>query len=149
MINGVHHFGVTVRNLDKALDFFCNLLGLELVETHEASGERPETILGMPGASLRIAVLKTPDGKNLELIEYVQPKGKEIDLKTCNFGVPHIALIVNDIQKIHDELSVKGYVFNSPPYWKGESVAGQGWGVSFLKGPDGISIELMQPPKSE
>ena len=149
MISGVHHFGVTVSNLYNALDFFCNLLGLELVETREASGERPETILGMAGASLRIAVLKTPDGKNLEVIEYVQPEGKQIDLKTCNFGVPHIALIVSDIQKIYDELSAKGYVFNSPPYWKGTSVAGSGWGVCFLKGPDGISIELMQPPKGK
>ena len=147
MIIGIQHFGITVSNLDNALHFFCDLLGMEAVLIKEAGGERSSTILGIPGVTLRIAVLRTPDGKNLEVIEYVTPKGKELDLKTCNFGVPHIALVVDDIEKVCNNLTEQGYTLNNPPYWKGESVAGPNWGVCFVKGPDGISIELMQPPR--
>jgi len=147
MINRVQHFGLTVSNLDEALHFFGDLLGLEATPVRETSGERPEIILGIPGVSLRLSVVKLPDGNNLEIIQYLAPKGQKLDLKTCNPGVPHISFVVDDIQKMYDELSAKGVTFANPPYWKGESVAGAGWGVCFLRGPDGISIELMQPPK--
>jgi catechol 2,3-dioxygenase-like lactoylglutathione lyase family enzyme len=93
-----------------------------------------------------LAVVKVPDGNQIELIEYLAPKGQKVDLRTCNPGVSHLALMVDDIQRIYEDLSAKGVTFVNPPYWGGQSVAGWGWGVCFLRGPDGISIELMQPP---
>ncbi len=149
MVNYVQHFGLTVSNLDEALHFFRDLLGLEATEVRETSGERPEIILGIKGASLRLAIVKVPDGNNIEVIEYLNPKGTKLDLRTCNPGVPHIAFVVDDIQKMYEDLGAKGVKFVNPPYWGGTSVAGPGWGVCFLRGPDGISIELMQPPKEK
>ncbi|MBC8477406.1 MAG: VOC family protein [Dehalococcoidia bacterium] len=149
MVKSVQHFGLTVSNLDEARHFFHDLLGLEATEVRETSGERPEIILGIPGVSLRLCLFKLPDGNNLEVIEYLNPRGTKLDLRTCNPGVPHIAFIVDDIQKMYDELSAKGVKFVNPPYWGGESVAGPGWGVCFLRGPDGISIEFMQAPKGK
>ena len=149
MVKSIQHFGLTVSNLDEARHFFHDLLGLEATEVRETSGERPEIILGIPGVSLRLCLFKLPDGNNLEVIEYLNPRGTKLDLKTCNPGVPHIAFIVDDIQKMYDELGAKGVKFVNPPYWGGESVAGPGWGVCFLRGPDGISIEFMQAPKGK
>ena len=149
MVKSVQHFGLTVSNLDEARHFFHDLLGLEATEVRETSGERPEIILGIPGVSLRLCLFKLPDGNNLEVIEYLNPKGTKLDLKTCNPGVPHLAFIVEDIQKMYDELGARGVKFVNPPYWGGESVAGPGWGVCFLRGPDGISIEFMQAPKGK
>jgi len=149
MIKSVQHVGITVSNLDEALHFFNDLLGLEALPFREASGERIETILGIPGASLRLSGVKTPDNKNIELIEYLASKGERINLKTCNPGVTHISFVVDDIQKMYDDLTAKGVNFISPPYWGGKTIAGMDWGVCFLKGPDGISIELMQAPKDK
>ncbi len=149
MVKSVQHFGLTVSNLDEARHFFHDLLGLEATEVRETSGERPEKILGIPGASLRLCLFRLPDGNNLEVIEYLNPRGTKLDLRTCNPGVPHIAFIVDDFQKMYDELGSRGVKFVNPPYWGGESVAGAGWGVCFLRGPDGISIEFMQPPKGK
>ena len=149
MVNYVQHFGLTVSNLDEALHFFRDLLGLEATEVRETSGERPETILGIEGVSLRLAIVKVPDGNNIEVIEYLNPRGTKLDLRTCNPGVPHIAFAVDDIQKMYEDLGAKGVKFVNPPYWGGQSVAGPGWGVCFLRGPDGISIELMQSPKEK
>ncbi len=149
MVNYVQHFGLTVSNLDEALHFFRDMLGLEATEARETSGERPEIILGIKGASLRLAIVKVPDGNNIEVIEYLNPRGTKLDLRTCNPGVPHIAFVVDDIQKMYEDLGAKGVKLVNPPYWGGRSVAGPGWGVCFLRGPDGISIELMQPPKEK
>ncbi len=149
MVKSVQHFGLTVSNLDEARHFFHDLLGLEATEVRETSGDRPETILGIPGVSLRLCLFKLPDGNSLEVIEYLNPRGTKLNLRTCNPGVPHIAFIVEDIQKMYDELSARGVKFVNPPYWGGESVAGPGWGVCFLRGPDGISIEFMQAPKGK
>ena len=149
MVKYVQHFGLTVSNLDEARHFFHDLLGLEATEVRETSGERPETILGIPKVSLRLCLFKLPDGNNLEVIEYLNPRGTKLDLRTCNPGVPHIAFVVEDIQKMYDDLSAKGVKFVNPPYWGGQSVAGPGWGVCFLRGPDGISIEFMQSPKEK
>lgn len=145
----VQHFGLTVSDLDEALHFFCDLLGFEATPVRETSGERPEIILGIKGVSLRLAVVKVPDGNNIELIQYLAPEGQKIDLRTCNPGVCHISFVVKDIQKMYDDLGAAGVELVNPPYWRGESVAGSGWGVCFVRGPDGISVELMQPPKNE
>jgi catechol 2,3-dioxygenase-like lactoylglutathione lyase family enzyme len=98
------------------------------------------------GLTVSNLVVKVPDGNSLELIEYLAPKGQKIDLRTCNPGVPHVGLVVDDIQELYEDLSANGVKFVNPPYWGGQSVAGWGWRVCFLRGPDGISIELMQPP---
>lgn len=148
MINYFHHFGITVSNLEEAIHFFHDLLGMEITQIIEREGDRPETIMKMPGVRFRFCVAKTPNNESIELIEYAVPKGKKIDLSTCNPGVSHVAIVVDDIEKLYADLSAKGVPFNSPPYWwQGESVAGAGWGICFLRGPDGIPIELMQPPK--
>ncbi len=149
MVKYVQHFGLTVSNLDEARHFFHDLLGLEATEVRETSGERPEIILGIPKVSLRLCLFKLQDGNNLEVIEYLNPRGTKLDLRTCNPGVPHISFVVEDIQKMYDDLGARGVKFVNPPYWGGQSVAGPGWGVCFLRGPDGISIELMQPPKEK
>ncbi len=147
MVKRIQHFGLTVSDLDEALHFFCDLLGMEAAPVRETSGERPEIILGIPGVSLRLAVVKVPDGNNIELIQYLAPKGQKLDLRTCNPGVPHISFVVDDIEAMVKKLTAAGVILVNPPYWGGESVAGSGWGVCFLRGPDGISVELMQPPR--
>jgi catechol 2,3-dioxygenase-like lactoylglutathione lyase family enzyme len=146
MITGIQHFSFTVSNLEETLRFFHDLLGLEATPIREVKGERIEQILQMPGAWLRICNVTTPDNSNLEFIEYVAPKGEKIDLKTCNVGVAHLALEVDDIQKMYDDLTAKGVKFNHSPLWA-EAGALKGWGICYLKGPDGITLELMEAPK--
>jgi len=146
MITGIQHLSFTVSNLEEAIHFFHDLLGLEATLIREVKGERIEQILQMPGVSLRISNVTTPGNGNIELIEYVAPTGKKIDLKTCNVGVAHLALEVDDIQKTYDDLTAKGVKFNHSPLWAGAGAL-KGWGICYLKGPDGITLEMMEAPK--
>jgi glyoxylase I family protein len=145
MIKSIQHHSFTVSSIEKALHFFCDLLGMKANPIHEIkNNERFDKIVQMPGAWLRLCTIETPDNNLIELIEYVAPEGKKIDLKTCNIGVSHIAFMVEDIEKMYDALSQKGVKFNNPPLW-GKSVIGTGtWGVCYLKGPDDITFEFIE-----
>ena len=80
MIKSTEHFSFTVSNLEDTLHFFCDLLGLKASPIAEVNNEDVQMIIKMPGALLRISLVQTPDNRRIELIEYVKPKGKKIDL---------------------------------------------------------------------
>jgi len=89
-------------------------------------------------------MVSIPGGNRIELIQYVSPQGTPVDSTTCNPGAAHIALQVDDIEKMYKDLSDKGIKFINPPEW-GPGPGGTGtWGVSYLKGPDGITVEIME-----
>ena len=145
MIKGIQHFSFTVSNLEDAIHYFRDLLGLRATPIREVKGERIEKIV-MPGASLLVSNITTPDNCNIELIEYVAPKGDKIDLKTCNVGVGHVSFVVDDVQKTYDDLTANGIKFISPPQWSKEGPL-KGWAACYSKGPDGITVEFMQAPE--
>ncbi len=144
MIESAEHFSFTVSNLEETLHFFCDLLGLKATPVMEVENEGVQKIIGMPGASLRISLVEIPDKKIIELIEYVKPKGKTIDLNTSNPGVAHIAFAVGNIEQTYEDLSEKGVRFVSPPVWAPSNDGKGRWGVCYLRGPDGITLEMIE-----
>jgi lactoylglutathione lyase len=144
MIKSTEHFSFTVSNLNDSLFFFCDLLGLKATPVMEVDNEDVQKIVGIPGAHLRLSLVQVPDNKNIELIEYVKPKGKKLALKTCNPGVAHLAFVVDDIQKMYKDLSKKGVKFNNPPVLVPGNDGKGRWAVCYLKGPDDITIELIE-----
>ena len=144
MIKSTEHFSFTVSNLNDSLHFFCDLLGLKNSPVIELEDEDLQKIVGIPGARLRLSLVQVPDNKNLELIEYVKPKGKKLDLKVSNAGVAHLAFVVDDVQKMYDDLSKKGVIFNNPPILVPGNDGKGRWAVCYLKGPDDITLELIE-----
>ena len=144
MIKSTEHFSFTVSSLNGALHFFCDLLGLSATPVVEIESEGVQTIIGMPGARLRISLVQLPGDLKIELIEYVKPRGEAINLATCNPGVAHAAFLVDDIQKMYDDLSAKGVLFVSPPVWAPGNDGKGRWAVCYLRGPDGITFELIE-----
>ena len=144
MIEAVEHFSFTVSNIEAALHFFCDLLGLHATPIAEIEHNEVRKIVGMPDARLRISVVQVPGGANIELIEYAWPKGNKIDSRPCNPGAAHIAFQVDNIQAKYQDLSRQGIRFVNPPVWvPGNAGKGQ-WGVAYLKGPDDITVELIE-----
>jgi lactoylglutathione lyase len=144
MINGIEHFSFTVSNLEESLDFFCNKLGLEATPIEDVDHPDVRQIVGMPEARLRISLVKLPGDRNIELIQYIRPKGKSLDLTTSNTGVAHIAFEVSDIMALYKDLSRQGITFLSPPVWTHSNDGQRQWGVCYLKGPDNITFELIE-----
>jgi catechol 2,3-dioxygenase-like lactoylglutathione lyase family enzyme len=144
MIKAIEHFSFTVSSLEDSLDFFCDKLGLEATPIMEVDHPDVKKIIGIPDARLRLSLVKLPDDENIELIQYIQPEGKALDLTTCNTGVAHIAFEVSDITSLYNKLSSRGVTFLSPPVWTRSNDGRGQWGVCYLKGPDNITLELIE-----
>ena len=144
IIKAIEHFSFTVSKLEESLEFFCDKLGLKATTIVEVDNSDVQKIIGMPNARLRISLLKLPNNQKIELIQYIQPEGKTLDLTTCNTGVAHIAFEVSDITALYENLSDQGVTFSSPPVWTKNNEGSGEWGVCYLKGPDGITIELIE-----
>jgi catechol 2,3-dioxygenase-like lactoylglutathione lyase family enzyme len=144
MIKAAEHFSFTVSSMEIALHFFQDLLGLKASPIMEVENPKVQKIVGMPNAHLRISIVDIPNSPNIELIEYVRPNGQKIDSTSCNAGAAHIAFLVEDIQKMHQELTEKGIRFIHPPVWAPGNDGTGRWGVAYLKGPDDITIELVE-----
>jgi len=146
MITAIQHISYTVSDIEEARAFFVDKLGLEANEVRDVSGERVEMIIGFQDLRMKILNIITPDNGNVELIQYLSPKGKTLDLATCNTGVAHLAFVVDDIDKAYKEWSAKGVEFVHEPLWAGAGAL-KGWGIAYFRGPDGITMEIMEAPK--
>ena len=144
-MDGVFHTGVTVADLDRSLPFYRDVLGLELIigPTPPSSGEEFSEALGVPNASLRLAVLKVGDG-SLELLQYFSPASPVDCPQPPNaFGAMHVAFRVKDIEAEVRRLKAHGVVFNGPVQAIDDGPLA-GWRWVYFKDPDGISLELIQ-----
>jgi catechol 2,3-dioxygenase-like lactoylglutathione lyase family enzyme len=144
---GIHHTGYTVSDLDRSVAFYRDLLGCELIATQEKQGGYLGAIVGHPDAHVRMAHLRLPGGEHvIELFEYLSPEGERPPHEVVNVGLTHLCFLVDDLQAAYDELSGKGVEFFSPPVLVDTGINTGGYGV-YLRDPDGITVELFQPPK--
>lgn len=149
MIKSVFHTSWTVENLDRSVAFYRDLLGFELVGTRERQGTEIETVVGFPKADLRIAFLRIPgapvgiSGHHLELIQYRNPRGLKLDVRTCDTGSAHLALETTSIHEDYERLHQAGVTIVSEPVTFKGGVAGEVLAL-YLRDPDGFTIELVQ-----
>jgi catechol 2,3-dioxygenase-like lactoylglutathione lyase family enzyme len=143
---GVHHAGVTVRNLDTSLAWYRDMFDVEptvMVRGDELLREDIATAIGVPGARLSYAFLPIGNGL-LELIEYHQPAGRDFDLGNNDVGAMHVGLRVDDVLTQYEHMKAKGAIFRHPPIvLEGEL---EGVVFAYASDPDGIQVELWQEP---
>ena len=143
----IHHTSFTISDLDRSLAFYRDLLGCEVIATQEKEGGYLAAIVGNPSAHVRMAHLRVPGGDHvLELFEYLAPGGAPVDLRPWNVGVSHICFVVDDLPALYDALVEKGVAsFVSPPVEVDTGVNAGGYAL-YLRDPDGVIVELFQPP---
>src|SRR5437762_9853835 len=140
------HTGITVSNLERSLAFWRDVLGFEFSHSAHQTGERPEQITGVKGAELKLAVLKTPSGHKIELLEYFAPADrKRVDLRPCDVGHVHVALIVDDLDAVLQKITASGWKAAGKPQTL-TTGPNAGKRVIYVRDPDGTTIEFMQQP---
>ncbi|MGI5228116.1 VOC family protein [Actinoallomurus sp. CA-142502] len=153
-MNGVWHFSFTVADLDRSVAFYRDLLGFTLVHRQDQDNDYTRRLVGYPDAVLRVAQLAVPgqprgvSSHDLELVEYVRPRGAPRDPARHLPGAAHMALTVEDARAEYTRLSAAGVRFVSPP---NEITAGvnAGGAACYFLDPDDITLELVQPPPRE
>jgi len=136
------HTMLRVRNLDEALDFYCNKLGLK--ETRRRVDEKNRytlVFLSAPGDADLVSRSSKDDGRGAPLVELTYNWDTEDYGEARHFG--HLAYEVDDIYATCERLMRAGVTINRPP---------RDGMMAFVRSPDRHSIELLQkgdalPPK--
>ena len=117
------HTMVRITDIEKSLDFYCNILGLKEVRRSENEKGRYTLIfLAAENSDERYALLELT--YNWDPENYTGGR---------NFG--HLAYSVKNIYETCDNLMKNGVTINRPPR-EGH--------MAFIVSPDNISIELLQ-----
>ncbi len=126
------HTMIRVANLERALAFFCNLLGfVEIDRMENAKGRFTLIFLAAP------ADVEAARQNQAPLLELTYNWDPETYAGGRNFG--HIAYEVDDIYALCARLMEAGVTINRPPH-DGH--------MAFIRTPDHISIELLQRGKA-
>jgi catechol 2,3-dioxygenase-like lactoylglutathione lyase family enzyme len=144
-MRGVHHTGIIVSDLDRSIDFYHDVLGLEFATEPGPVVDDPELgpKLGVPGASLRMVAFKVGDGA-LELLEYLSPASPiDTPMPQNALGSHHVGFRVDDIEATVRELRGKGVEFIGEVTPIDDGVLA-GWRWVYFKDPDGITLELVE-----
>ena len=147
-ITAADHTGTTVSNLERALEFWQNVLGFEFSHRAHQSGEMVEQITGVKGAELKLAVAKAPGGHKIELLEYLAPpdRNKHADLRPCDVGHVHVALTVENLDPLLEKIAASGWKAAGRPQTLNYG-PNAGKRVIYVRDPDGTTVEFMEIPK--
>jgi catechol 2,3-dioxygenase-like lactoylglutathione lyase family enzyme len=144
-VNAIHHVGITVPDLDRAIEFYNGVLGLEFINepspVFDAPGLGPA--VGVPGGALRQVSLALGDSM-VELLEYTRPPApNESPLPQNGFGAQHLAFQVEDVAARKRELEARGVEFLGEVNVVDEGVLA-GWRWVYFRDPFGIVLELVE-----
>lgn len=134
------HTMLRVRNLDAAMKFYRDALGLK--EARRIDNDKGRFTLVFLCAPEDEGLLKQVKGRGAPLVELTYNWDEEKYGEDRYFG--HLAYEVDDIYETCQRLMDKGVTINRPP---------RDGNMAFIRSPDGISIELLQKgpakPKAE
>jgi catechol 2,3-dioxygenase-like lactoylglutathione lyase family enzyme len=126
-ITGIHHFCISVTNLDRTLEFYTKHLGAKV----ENVVQNKHGTLGRIG------------GGGIEFIQYNDPPASAYHKNPSAAGSAHIAVQVEEIEAVRAQMEGEGVEFHSPiNHFHGEK-----W--CYFRDPDGIVVELIQPPNEK
>ncbi len=97
MIEGIDHIGIAVEDLEEAVPFYRDVLGLEPLGTEEVPSQRVRVAMFRVGAS-RIELLE-PTSEESPIASFLEKRGQ---------GIHHIAYAVDDVARTVEDLLQSG-----------------------------------------
>ena len=145
MIKAMHHTGFVVRDVEKSVEFYRDVVGLNLTHRIERTGSPISQVVGYDDTHLKIALLDTGDGHRLELIQYVNPPPAERPTQERSvLGATHLAFEVDDMDEAYGAATSGGAKSLNPPVKVDRVDPGTGKSlVCYLQDPDDNWIELV------
>ncbi len=121
------HTMLRVTNLDKALDFYCNVLDMKLIRRKDYAEGR-----------FTLAFVGYGDEMNSTVLELTHNWDTDAYDQGSAYG--HIAIGVDDVYATCDRVKAKGgkVIREAGPMKGGRTV------IAFLEDPDGYKVELLQ-----
>ena len=150
MIKRMLHANVVVRDLERSLRFYRDVLRVRVLS--EIGGDAEDPALGTAmgfgvPATYRGYLLGLGKGREatmIDLLQWMRPaaQGEPYD-SVSHVGIARIALEVDDVDKHYEDLRGQGVEFLSPPTDFHIPPVGD-MRACCLKDPDGTILELIQ-----
>jgi catechol 2,3-dioxygenase-like lactoylglutathione lyase family enzyme len=142
----VDHTGITVSSLADSLDFWVGTLGFRHLYTWDFENDGfIENLVGVEGASLSLAMVEGY-GHKIELLQYHSPADRStVNARASDAGFIHIALYVDDLDALLERIKKDGWIPVGPPQCV-EGGERDGLRLVYVRGPDGVTLEFLQPP---
>jgi catechol 2,3-dioxygenase-like lactoylglutathione lyase family enzyme len=146
VVGSGNYFSPIVRDLDAALAFYRDGLGLEVQGAPGDASANPalRDMFGLPDAKIRWAIARTPAAPGgVELVEIANAGGRALARNLQDAGANCLVVTVRDLDGTLARLKKLAAPVVSIG---GEPVTiGQGTRIVIVKDPDGNFVELSQP----
>ena len=148
-VSAVDAIGMTVSDMDRAVEFYTSVLTFEKLSDVEIAGREFELLQGVFGARMRVVRLRLAD-ETIELTEYLAPRGRPMpdDVRPNDRIFQHIAIIVSDMEAAYARLRRFGIEHASAapqrlPDWNPNA---GGITAFYFRDPDRHFLEILQFP---
>ena len=115
----LNHTGFVVTDIEEAIKFYCEGIGLTVKFQVEAGTPELSQLLGYDDVKIKAAFVGGIDGHSLEIIEYVNPKGETRDAAEQHrrnvTGAAHLSFNVQSIEEVLARVEPMGAKVNNPP----------------------------------
>ena len=98
MFKRMDHVAISVKDMEKAIAFYSDVIGMEKVFDRKFDAPMAK-LIGVEGTEVRVVHMKMGEAV-VELFDYMYPKGREprSDLQQCDYGLTHIGFMGEDFQ---------------------------------------------------
>jgi catechol 2,3-dioxygenase-like lactoylglutathione lyase family enzyme len=151
-VKKVDAIGITVKNMDRSVAFYRDVLGFKKISDRELYGEEYEKEKGLFGIRFRLVRLQLGD-EFIELTDYLTTGGRSIpeDAKSNDLFFQHIAIVVSDMDRAYAFLRQHNieHVSTGPQTIPVSNTAAAGVKAFYFHDPDGHNLELIYFPKGK
>ena len=115
MFTRADHIALSVKDIEKAIAFYRDVIGMEKVFDREFDVQMAK-LIGVEGTKVRIVHMKLGDSI-VEFFDYKYPKGREPrpDRQQSDYGLTHIGFTVEDFWGTYQHLLDHGVKFLTEP----------------------------------
>src|SRR5689334_18909716 len=151
-VTRVDAIGLTVKEMDRSVKFYTEVLGFKKISDVELAGAEQEQLLGIFGLRIRVVRMQLGD-EFLELTDYLTSGGRSIpeDAKSNDLIFQHIAIVVSDMDRAYQQLRRFNvmHVSTNPQTIPPGNIAAAGVKAFYFHDPDMHNLELIYFPKGK
>ncbi len=148
-VEAVESIGMTVSDMDRAVEFYSQVLSFEQISDVEVLGREYEALQGLFGVRMRVVRLRL-GAETLTLTEYLTPQGDAIpaDSRSNDLWFQHVAIVVSDMDRAYQHLRQYDiqHVSTAPQQLPAYLEAAAGIKAFYFHDPDGHNLELIHFP---
>jgi catechol 2,3-dioxygenase-like lactoylglutathione lyase family enzyme len=145
-VQGIFHPVVSVANMAESVRYFRDALGLSVTFDDYHDPTAISQLFGLTDPRVHSVIVGCPDGSEIELVEYEQPRGRAlVERRPQDAGLLAINLRVEGVEALQARIAAAGFGFGSPIVLQTLPDGGT-IKVLVCNAPDGVTVILVELP---